>query len=1288
MNRRFNAVAIRTLVTVVLLTMCFGSMTANAQILYGSVTGTVTDLTGAVIPGAAVTLTNQGTGAARATTANEGGTYLLLDVLPGVYTVTVPAKGNFAGTSVRDIQIEVNRQVRVDITLRPASVSTQVTVTEAQPLLQTENAEVNSEINQTQLTQMPMTSSQGRNFESLYTLVPGGANVREQNSTGSNPSRAMSVNVNGINMNGNTTRIDGAVNYYGYLPYLIAYVPPADSIENVSITTNDFNAEQGQAGGASIKITTKSGTHDFHGSAWEYYQDAAMNARPYTTTAKVSATLPKNIFQEYGGNIGGPVYLPKILTGKKKLFFFDNWERTTRRQLISGLQTVPDSNMILGNFSEVPTTITSGSKTYDSHIYDPQPQVTGWESQVSPTLCPVVTPGFTGLGPDDPGNSTAGYVNFNCRPSFTAEYGETGNNVNTIPTGRQSTAAQTMIANLSTIAASIGTPTSTQLNNQFANDYFGAASGTYNRTSNDAKITYIPSENTQIFGKYSVEPFQVNDPQELGPAGGGTFDGGQPGAGHGRIQNVGLGASHVISPKLVVDADFGYTRQWSGAQSTLDLSLGDYGLNTLHIPGTNLGTNDPDYFGQPAFSFNSTFSSIGNSNTGNPFIFRDNQFTGDVNLSYVKGKHQVKGGFTYYHFDLNHFQPANNGGVQNARGGFLFAGGMTCGGASTCAGAPAYTSLADMLLGLPNGTNSIAKSQQTFDPNALRWTEFGAYAQDQWTVNPKLSLSYGVRYERYPVAYRDHTGIYVFRPDRTLAQGNIEVGGVNGLPENAGVIVGPGFFAPRAGIVYRLDEKTVIRTGAGITVDPDSMRYLRDSFPMDLVPSYSSNNGAGTIDTDNANGNVAMPLTYGIPIPAVPNYSSGFATLPITQGTNTIPLNFRRGYIESWNLFVQREVGKQFVANIGYVGNLFVREMAGVQPYNAAPLPSASTPCMANGQVNPSTGLNPTGTGLPCSSGSIGGFAINEIINAANCSANTSLTPSNKNNLACYNTGGITVNTPIFSADYNALQAQLTRNAGQNLSVGAVYTYGHAFDYEDNGAGTGQEGTKFNYPAYYKMNRASSGFDVKHNVQVWSVYSLPFGHGQKWANHGIADEIVGGFHLNGQYSYFGGQPFSVTAASSITYNAPGTTVYAQLIAPYQKYGGHERTPGDFGVSGGKPWFNPASFANPVVLQADITHNPNNVSPVFANTHRNEFRGPGTSVFNASLFKGFHVYRESEFQIRFEAFNLFNHALLNNPSNNPNSQVGGGSFGYITSFGPYNSQTQGARSLQFGGRYNF
>src|SRR5208282_4689935 len=180
-----------------------------------------------------------------------------------------------------------------------------------------------------------------------------------------------------------------------------------------------------------------------------------------------------------------------------------------------------------------------------------------------------------------------------------------------------------------------------------------------------------------------------------------------------------------------------------------------------------------------------------------------------------------------------------------------------------------------------------------------------------------------------------------------------------------------------------------------------------------------------------------------------------------------------------------------FVLNVGYVGDLFVRQQTGVSPYNAAPLPSASTPCMANGQWNTAlTGLTGSCTGF--------GTSANEVINWANCAANGWSTCATSAGL--YNTGGITMNGPIFSANYNGLQGQVTRNAGKNASIGLVYTYSHAFNYADNGAGTGGGGTAFNYPAYYKRNRAQASQDQKHNLQIWGIETLPFGYGQKWLN--------------------------------------------------------------------------------------------------------------------------------------------------------------------------------------------
>ncbi len=1193
---------------------------AYSQILYGSLTGTVTDASNAVVPNATVTITNQATGASRDILTDSHGDYLALNLEPGPYTITIKQAG-FATFIQKNVLVVINQQQRVNISLQLGNVTQQVTVEASVPPLQTESAEVSHYISSAQITELPVTSSQGRNFQALYSIIPGVAAVAEQNSTASNPSRAMSLNVNGIEDMSNTTRIDGAVNTYGWLPYLIAYVPPADAIQTVNLVTNSFNAEQGVAGGAAVNVIIKSGTSHFHGSAWLYNQLFNTNARAYTQTASAFPRVPKNIFNQFGFSIGGPVYIPKILTGKNKLFFFQDFERTTRRQLITGQQTVPTAAMLGGDFSAV----ASGIGAASTILYDPQPG-----------------------GPGTP------FVPVGSRKTFMSEYG-----CNCIPASRQSSAAQQMLALLAPISQGIGTPTAQSLTNQLVNNFNGSGTLSYNRNTSDTKITYNPSDSTSIFGRYSIEPFSVTDPQELGPAGGGTFDGGQPGAASGRIQNVGLGASHVITPNLLLDGDFGYTRQVTGAQSTVDLAAGNFGL-AIGIPGTNGPSIQQT--GQPAFAFCGTgstssncFSSLGNSNGANPFLFRDNQFTADANLSWTKGRHSMKYGFTYYHFDLNHFQPTSGSDINTPRGGFRFQGALT---ANTVSGLTAYNALADFLLGLPNngGGLAVAKATQLTNPNSLRWSEYAAYAQDQWTLTPKFTLNYGIRYELYPAPYRDKQGVFILDP--TLPQtANVIAGGVNGNPQSAGLDMGHGFWAPRLGVAYRATDRTVMRSGFGMTSDPDSLRFLRDTFPVDLAQNYSGI-AASTIAVDPSQGNLPLPLSVGIPASVFPDFSSGFASLPIGGSTNTAPKDYRRGYIMSWNLFLQQDLGNQFIANVGYVGTHQIRQLAGVT-LNAAPLPSGSTICMANGQYNPSTGLKGT-----CS------FNANQTINIAHCNATTGFT--------CYNTGGITMNEPLFSANYNALQAQLTRNAGHLAQFGLIYTWSHAFNYEDNGAGSGSAGTAFSFPAYFKLNRATASYDRTNNLQFWGIYHLPFGNGQKWANQGLASTIFGGFQLNGQISHTSGAPFSVSPQAS-TINSPGNTLYADLIAPYRQLGGHNRTPGNSIISGGKSWFDPTSFANPVQPTYTATQDPSTIiAPHFGNTHRNEFRGPGVTNVNASIVRGFHIYRESEFQVRVEAFNLLNHPQL---TSNPSATVGGGTFGYITTFG-------NTRSLQFSGRFNF
>ena len=490
------------------------------------------------------------------------------------------------------------------------------------------------------------------------------------------------------------------------------------------------------------------------------------------------------------------------------------------------------------------------------------------------------------------------------------------------------------------------------------------------------------------------------------------------------------------------------------------------------------------------------------------------------------------------------------------------------------------------------------------------------------------------------------------------------MGGVGSVPKNAGYQMGWGTIFPRLGIAYRLTDRWVVRTGAGITSDPDSLRFLRDAFPEDLSPTYSGT-ATGTIAVDPATG-TPLTLTTGIPLPVFPDFSTGFASLPVSGSTNTAPANYRRGYIGSWNLFVQGDLGAKFVANIGYVGTQAVRQLTGYT-LNAAPLPSGSTLCMANGQYNPSSAFftHPLGSN-PCN------FQANTLINQAHCAGAASA--------ICYNTGGITMNAPAFSANYNGLQTQLTRLAGRSAQFGVVYTWSKAMNDEDNGAGSGSAGTAFSYPAYFRFNRAAAAYDRTNNFQFWGIYTLPFGPGQRWANQGVAGAIFGGFQLNGQLSHVSGAPFSVNpSANSI--NSPGNTEYANLVAPYHQLGGHNRAP--LCTTCGKAWFDPTSFANPAEPKYSPTQLPSDIAPpVFGNTTRNQFRGPGVTNLNTSIFRTFHVYRETDFQIRFEAFNVLNHPILTTP----NVTVGGGTFGYITTFGT--TSPAAPRVLQFGGRFNF
>ncbi len=1027
----------------VLLVLAAACSVGHAQVLYGSLTGNVTDPTDAAIPGARVEVLNAGTGVSRQAETDARGGYLFSNLQLGSYKITVESKG-FQTTIMDNVTVNANEVRRVDFRVQIAQAIQTVEVAANAAVLQTDKSDVRHEITAQQVEELPYNGGEGKNFQSLLYLMPGAgiiANV-EANSEAGNPQRAQTLFMNGVSSTGNSTKLDGATVSYPWLPVNIAYVPPSEAIEAVNVSANAFDAEQGAAGGAAVNVTIKSGTNDLHGVLFERNQNNNMTAVNYFSHTQ---PLNKNIFNQYGFAVGGPVWIPKIIHGKNKLFFFADYQGTKRRQYAASSNlTLPNAAMRSGDFSATGAT-----------IYDP---LTG-------------NPDGTGRTP---------FAN------------------NSIPDSRIDPASKTLTSLLPTLTRP----------NAYTSNYDAYGNTQYNRANWDFKVNYNPTSRLAVWGRYSLSPMDIVALMVLGPAAGDAFGGGNPGHAGGRVQTTAAGFTYTLSPTVLIDGNVGYTRQNIGANG--DPEDGLYGLNALKIPGTNgIG---PNYYGIPGFQVTG-IANIGNTNTGSPFLFRDNQYTTAFNLSKVKGAHNLRFGFEYDKYALNHFQP-QGGTFGTARGTFGFDGTLTAlkGGAQVNATGP-FNSWAQFLLGFPSRAGKITQFQ---DPNALRFSDWGIYARDQWQVTRNLTLNYGLRWEYYPIFAHNWYGATRFDP----ATANILIGGEGGVPWDTGATATKKNFAPRVGLAYRLGSKTVIRSGYGITVDPDNMRNQRNAYPsvinQDFTPAstYQFITNAGVPQTS---------LRTGIPAPSFPDITAGTIKpsntaspttyLPTTGLAATFPQNMNRGYIQSWNLFIQREITSTLVADIGYVGTHGVHTIMGVNINGSAP-----------------------GTG-----------------NAGR-------------QFAPYLTTDLNSYMPFGDMTYNGLQTTLKKRFGGGSIVGVSYAYSKSINdvNGDNG-----DGTLFRaYPMSYSLNKQLAGFDRTQTFQLYHVYQLPFGKGHKLLNHGVLAWIAGGFQISGSLSRFSGLPFTV-AASNASLNAGGQGQTADQLNPVVKIlGGHDPN---------TPYFDGAAF---------------------------------------------------------------------------------------------------------------
>ncbi len=328
--------------------------TLKAQVLYGSIVGTVRDATGAVVPGANVTVTETGTNDSRSALTNENGGYTLSTVRSGDYKVTISKEG-FKLYSLTHIPVGVNSVVRVDAALQVGVLTETVQVSGQSAPLQTDKVDVHLEFSSKQIEELPQAT---RQFGGLVALVPGATPMTTMTGGFNNPSKPLQVSVNGTSSNGSNTLIDGISATNPWIQFVSMYAPSVEALESVNFVTATSGADVGMTNGVSMNLQTKSGTNQIHGSAYEYHINSAFQSRAFFLPA--SQGIPKQVNNDYGATVGGPIR-------KNKLFFFGSYERDALRQGSAKFQTIPTAAIRSGNMSASPATIYDpGTGTYDA----------------------------------------------------------------------------------------------------------------------------------------------------------------------------------------------------------------------------------------------------------------------------------------------------------------------------------------------------------------------------------------------------------------------------------------------------------------------------------------------------------------------------------------------------------------------------------------------------------------------------------------------------------------------------------------------------------------------------------------------------------------------------------------------------------------------------------------------------------------------------------------------------------------------------------------------------------
>jgi hypothetical protein len=602
-------------------------------------------------------------------------------------------------------------------------------------------------------------------------------------------------------------------------------------------------------------------------------------------------------------------------------------------------------------------------------------------------------------------------------------------------------------------------------------NYLASGQYMFDRDTLDSKVNMIWNDKLTSFVRFSILDYRMDNPQVFGDFGGNVIHrtNSNPGHGFGNTYSGTFSTTYVASPSLVFDGYYGYTLMDSNvAQVGLEENIG---RDLLGIPGTN-GTRTFEG-GWPRLQIDG-FEQLGIPNNFMPYYRRDPQQQVVLNGNWTKGTHEVRFGTDLYWQELNHEQPEFTGSDGPASGGFRFRPATTSlnGGPGT----NDYNGFASFLLGTAREAGRIIQYPQEY---RTRTSLFSLYLRDRWRASSRLTLSLGLRWEYYPFPTRDERGLERFDFDTN----EMLVCGVGSVPENCGFDGSKRHFAPRVGFAFRATDTFVIRAGYGITIDPFNWaRPLRTNYPVMLVQNLPFDNSRAFSTT----------LDQGLPA-APPEPQGDRLPMPTFAALSTFDDNAKRGYIQSWNFTLEKQLPGDWIVSAGYVATRSVNHLTQLDA-NWADLGAGN-----NGR---------------------------QLVQRYDRTATTLYFGS--------------LGTP----KYDGLQTRAEKRFSNGFQMSLNYSWSHArgFGAEDSGSGVDVD-----HPLYYHRNYGPLGYDFKHVFNWAGVYELPFGRGKKWANDGVPAALLGGWQINNLARLSTGRPSTPTAPDT-TLDAPGSSQFADCIA--------------------------------------------------------------------------------------------------------------------------------------------